>query len=70
LRVETSERNSDLVAVTGFLSDESTARGTATRTFEDHRDMVTDVENKWRSTPTLVSKYEYVTDALGRRPVW
>ena len=41
----TYEPNSDLVAVTDFLSDESTTRGTATRTFEDHRDVVTEVAN-------------------------
>jgi hypothetical protein len=29
--------------------------------------VVTDVENKWGSAPTLVSKYHYVSDALARR---
>jgi RHS repeat-associated protein len=59
------ERDSDLVAVTGFMADESTTRGTASRTFEGLRDVVESVSNRWGTT--TVSQYEYRSDALARR---
>ena len=61
------QTNSNLVRQISFKSGESATLGTITRTFEEHRDVVTDVENNWGTTPTLVSKYHYGdADVLGR----
>ena len=58
---------SNLVRQISFKNDTGATVGTITRTFEEHRDVVTDVENNWGTTPTLVSKYHYGdADVLGR----
>ena len=63
------ENYSDLVALTLLTRDGSTIDGSAIRMFEENRDGVTQVENEWTvgSTTTTVSKYEYLSDGLGRR---
>ena len=61
------QTNSNLVRQISFKSSGSAMVGTIVRTFEEHRDVVTDVENNWGTTPTLVSKYHYGdADVLGR----
>ena len=63
------EPDSNLVRQISFKSGESATLGTITRTFEQHRDVVTDVENQWGAGPTLVSKYHYGdANVLGEHP--
>ncbi|HKQ49721.1 MAG TPA: RHS repeat-associated core domain-containing protein [Phycisphaerae bacterium] len=57
--------NSDLIDRTYFVGDFDTFLAVAIREYEQHRDLVTAVENRWN--PNMVSKYAYANDNLGRR---
>jgi len=58
--------DSDLVEDTRFEAAGSSVMASAHRSFEDQRDLVTAVENRWQSLPPF-SKYAYVNDNLSRR---
>jgi hypothetical protein len=64
--VYTYKTNTDLVETVSLMESETEYGVRATRSYEDHRDLVTVVNNE---TPEVspVSQYEYRYDALGRR---
>jgi RHS repeat-associated protein len=63
----TYKTNTDLVGTLDFKSGQN-AVVRATRAYEDHRDLLSSIENTWVASPTPpISKYTYVNDALGRR---
>ena len=58
--------NSHLVDKLEFRSD-SNAIAEADYSYESERPLLTAVENKWLTGPVTISKYQYVSDGLGRR---
>ncbi|TWT45059.1 hypothetical protein RAS1_14800 [Phycisphaerae bacterium RAS1] len=61
--------NSELVEKTEIKSAANAVLLRTTRGFEDHRDLLTSVENKWdpAGTPVVKSRYTYTNDRLARR---
>lgn len=59
-----SQPVSELISKLEYASS-SSVLATTTRSYEDHRDLITGVDNKWGSM--TVSNYGYGNDSLGRR---
>jgi hypothetical protein len=65
----TYEPDNDLVEETVYVDEAGQTIGAAGRTFEDRRDLVDGVTNRWLLNGQMrpVSQYDYVSDALARR---
>jgi RHS repeat-associated protein len=59
--------NSDLIQYARYKSDADTTLASTRREYEAHRNLIDYVENSAGSPLTLVSKYDYANDAVGRR---
>ncbi len=62
-------RQSNLVTGIAFKSDASTVIAEVETKYEDHRNLLDYIENRWVAggTPSVVSKYDVTNDVLGRR---
>lgn len=61
---------SDMVGEIAFKDGTTNTIAKSTRTFEVNRDLIDHIENRWMASGgsgTLVSKYDYANDDLGRR---
>ena len=56
---------SDLIERIQYKADATTVLAETVRGYEPKRDLLTSTENKWNAT--VISKYDYTYDALGRR---
>jgi RHS repeat-associated protein len=65
--VYTWHDDSDLVKETLFKDGAGATKASAYREYEEKRDLIDHVENKAESALTIISKYDYVNDAMGRR---
>ncbi|MBN1490904.1 MAG: hypothetical protein JXA69_13380 [Phycisphaerae bacterium] len=58
---------SDLIATLTYKDGSANALASATRVYDDHRDLLESIENEESGTPVTISKYTYAYDDAGRR---
>ena len=58
---------SDLIATLTYKDGSANALASATRVYDDHRDLLVSIENEESGTPETISMYTYAYDDAGRR---